>query len=44
MSEAEIRLQLATKEDEAANAGNIPLHEVTPASMLATLLDLEEQQ
>ena len=44
MSEAEIRMQLMLKEEEDANRGTVPLHEVTPASMLATLLDLEEQQ
>ncbi|GJE90469.1 CxC2 domain-containing protein [Phanerochaete sordida] len=43
MSEAEIRLQLA-KEEEEASAGTLTLHEVTPTSMIATLLDLEEQQ
>ncbi|GJF00762.1 CxC2 domain-containing protein [Phanerochaete sordida] len=43
MSEAEIRLQLA-KEEEESHAGTMTLHEVTPASMIATLLDLEEQQ
>lgn len=42
MSEAEVRLQLAREEDE--HATDVTLHEVTPASMLANLLSLEEQQ
>lgn len=43
MSEADIRLQLAVEEDETSDAV-ATLHEVTPAAMLASLLDLEEQQ
>ena len=42
MSEAEVRLQLAREEDE--QAGELTLHEITAASMLANLLSLEEQQ
>ena len=44
MSEAEIRVQLAVEEEKEANEGKEVLHEVTPAMMIATLLDLEEQQ
>ncbi|GJF00837.1 hypothetical protein PsYK624_171390 [Phanerochaete sordida] len=43
MTEAEIRLQLA-KEEEEATSGSTTLHEVTPVSMILTLVDLEEQQ
>lgn len=43
MSESEIRLQLVTEEEAVADK-TPSLHEVTPASMIATLLDLEEQQ
>ena len=42
MGEAEVRLQLAREEDE--HAGEVTLHEITPASMLASMLSLEEQQ
>lgn len=44
LSEADIRVQLAKKEEADADAGNIALHEVTPSTMVAMLLDLEEQQ
>ena len=44
LSEAEIRVQLAQEDEEEVKNGNITLHEVTPAAMLAMLLDLEEQQ
>ena len=46
MSEADIRLELAREEENSAanNPESISLHEVTPTAMLATLLDLEEQQ
>ncbi|GJF00231.1 CxC2 domain-containing protein [Phanerochaete sordida] len=44
MSESEIRIQLLRREEDDANHGSVPLHEVTPAAMLSTLLDLEEQQ
>ena len=44
MSEAEIRVQLAVEEEKEVNSGKTVLHEVTPATMIASLLDLEEQQ
>lgn len=44
MTEAEIRLKLAQEDDEEAANGNMSLHEVTPASMIMALLDVEEQQ
>lgn len=44
LSEADIRVQLAKEEEADADAGNVALHEVTPSTMVATLLDLEEQQ
>ena len=44
MSEAEIRLELAKEEEQEANNGHVSLHEVTPATMISNLLELEEQQ
>lgn len=44
MSKAEIRLELAKEEEQEANDGRVNLHKVTPATMVANLLDLEEQQ
>ncbi|EKM49243.1 uncharacterized protein PHACADRAFT_33556 [Phanerochaete carnosa HHB-10118-sp] len=44
MSESEIQMELLQQEEEEANQGCILLYEITPASMLSTLLDLEEQQ
>lgn len=44
MTEAEIRLELAREEEQEASNGHIALHEVTPVTMIANLLDLEEQQ
>lgn len=44
MTEADVRLQLAREEEEDAARGTVNLHEVTPLGMVATLLDLEEEQ
>ena len=44
LTEAEIRLRLAQEDDDDVAAGKHPLHEVTPASMLVMLLDMEDQQ
>ena len=43
MSEAEIRLKLAQEDEDDAARGKLSLHEVTPASTLAALLDIEDQ-
>lgn len=44
MSEAQIRAELAAEEEQEVHAGNVSLHEVTPVTMMTTLLDLEDQQ
>lgn len=44
MTEAQIRLQLVKEEKEERTAGSESLHPLTPSGMLATLLDLEDQQ
>lgn len=44
MTEADIRLQLAEEDDEAAVEGEVPLHEISPSSMLFEMLDIEDQQ
>lgn len=44
LSEAEIRLQLAEEDDQAAEDGEVALHDVTPAAMLLELLDIEDLQ
>ena len=44
-TEAEIRVQLATEEEQAATSSQaISLHAISPSGMIATLLDIEEQQ
>lgn len=44
MTEAEIRLQLAEEDDEAAATGETPLHDLSPSAMLIEMLDVEDQQ
>ncbi|EKM49373.1 uncharacterized protein PHACADRAFT_33448 [Phanerochaete carnosa HHB-10118-sp] len=44
MSKAEIWLKLAQEEENTANNGHVMLHEITPATIIANLMDLEEQQ
>ena len=44
LTESEIRLRLAQEDDDDVAAGKLSLHDVTPASMLMMLLDLEDQQ
>ncbi|KAF7796504.1 hypothetical protein EIP86_007682 [Pleurotus ostreatoroseus] len=44
MTEAQIRLQLAEEDEQDAVEGIITLHNVSPASMIMELLDIEEKQ
>ena len=39
-----MRRQLAEEDESAAKEGVLSLHELTPASMLVELLDIEDQQ
>lgn len=44
LTEADIRLQLAEEDDQAAEDGTLSLHEVTPAALIVELLEIEDQQ
>ncbi|KAJ3552885.1 hypothetical protein NM688_g3917 [Phlebia brevispora] len=42
LTEADVRLQLAEKDDRAVVNGRLRLYDVTPATMLLKLLEIEE--
>ena len=44
MTEAEIRLQLTEEDDQAAEEGGVPLHDISASAMLVEMLDIEDQQ
>lgn len=44
MTENQVKAKLAEEEDEEAAQGNPALHRITPSSMIAELLEIEELQ